>query len=81
MTPTIAKAIDPHPKRSNAERVLDATYSIPETDIEFEDFVGKLIREGKSDLAFHIIQVKRLGTISDTLTDIFAELKTHKNKD
>jgi hypothetical protein len=81
MPAPIAKAIEPHhPKRNNAEKVLDALYSVPETDILFEDFLTKLITSGKSDLAFHIVQVKRLGAIADTLTEILAELKTHKNQ-
>jgi hypothetical protein len=67
-TPTITKSPEPHhPKRSNAERILDAIYSIPEDDIQFEDFVGKLIREGKSDLACHILILKRLDEIRDAL--------------
>jgi hypothetical protein len=48
-------------------RSSDAIYSIPENDIQFEEFVGKLIREGKSDLACHILILKRLDEIRDAL--------------
>jgi hypothetical protein len=58
---SIAKVIEPHPRRSNAERCLDAIYLIPEDDARFEEFVAKLIREGKSDLACHILILKQLG--------------------
>ena len=81
MQTPIAKAIDPHPRHSNAERVLDAIYSVPETDTEFENFLAKLIREGKSSLAFSILVTKRLEAISDTLSSILNELKTLKNKE